>query len=444
MTRVSKALVYLGVVAVVLGLSKVHAAFIADTPYDFTGSSRFGWAIGYMAVLGFAAYGFGLPELPRTRRDRHLAAIWAAVVAALAVSVAQLAVGDALLPRFVVLGSALVLIDWFSLCSWFATRDRSAAEGKERVVVVAAAGDASSLEEDLGLVPERPAQIVGTMTFLEARSQSPLGQPLVALAKTTAATIVVLDVQAQAEPSVVSQAALLHQDGVRVRTLSLFYEQWLGKLPAAELERVSLLFDIGELHRARYGRLKRVMDLCLALVMTVPLLVVTPLVWLGDRIANRGPLFYRQERVGKRGRRFEILKYRTMTPGEGDSSHNEWTTEDDPRITPFGRFLRRTHLDELPQVLNLLRGDLSVVGPRPEQPGYVEELIHKLPFYDVRHLVRPGITGWAQVKYGYAGDETDALEKLQYDFYYLRHQGLSFDARIMGRTVRHVLGGGGR
>ena len=125
---------------------------------------------------------------------------------------------------------------------------------------------------------------------------------------------------------------------------------------------------------------------------------------------------------------------------------NEWTTEDDPRITPFGRVLRATHLDELPQVVNILRGDLSVVGPRPEQPRYVEELTEKLPFYGLRHLVRPGLTGWAQVMYGYAGDEADALQKLQYEFFYLRHQGVALDLRIVGRTIRTVFGsqGGGR
>jgi lipopolysaccharide/colanic/teichoic acid biosynthesis glycosyltransferase len=166
-------------------------------------------------------------------------------------------------------------------------------------------------------------------------------------------------------------------------------------------------------------------------------------VLLGNLVANRGTLLYRQARVGRDGQRFSILKYRTMRAAP-DGAPNEWTTEDDPRITPFGRVLRRTHLDELPQVVNIVRGDLSVVGPRPEQPHYVEELTAKIPFYDLRHLVRPGLTGWAQVKFGYAGDERDALEKLQYDFFYLRHQSLALDARIMVRTLRHVFGEGGR
>jgi lipopolysaccharide/colanic/teichoic acid biosynthesis glycosyltransferase len=242
---------------------------------------------------------------------------------------------------------------------------------------------------------------------------------------------------------VVAQAAALHERGVRVRSLTGFYEEWLGKLPVAELERLSLMFDIAEVHRARYARLTRVFDVVLAVAGSAVLVVLTPFVVVGDLVANRGPLLYRQPRVGRHGKVFSILKFRTMRP-EGRELLDEWTTEDDPRITPFGRLLRRTHLDELPQVLNVLRGDLAIVGPRPEQPHYVDELVTKIPFYNLRHLVRPGITGWAQVKYGYAGSESDALEKLQYEFYYLRHQSLSLDARVVLRTLRGVASLGGR
>jgi lipopolysaccharide/colanic/teichoic acid biosynthesis glycosyltransferase len=121
-----------------------------------------------------------------------------------------------------------------------------------------------------------------------------------------------------------------------------------------------------------------------------------------------------------------------------------WTERDDPRVGRIGRWLRRSHLDELPQVINVLRGELSFVGPRPEQPAYVDELREKIPFYDVRHLVHPGITGWAQVKFDYGATVADALEKLQYEFFYLRHQSLSLDARIVARTLRSVLWHQGR
>jgi lipopolysaccharide/colanic/teichoic acid biosynthesis glycosyltransferase len=173
------------------------------------------------------------------------------------------------------------------------------------------------------------------------------------------------------------------------------------------------------------------------------LVVVTPFVAIGNCLANRGPLLFRQSRVGRHGREFAIVKFRTMRPHDG-TVPDEWTTTNDPRVTTFGRFLRSTHLDELPQAVNIVRGELAVVGPRPEQPHYVEELSQKLPYYGLRHLVRPGLTGWAQVKYGYAGSARDALEKLQYEFFYLGHQSIWFDARIVGRTVRSVVGTQGR
>jgi lipopolysaccharide/colanic/teichoic acid biosynthesis glycosyltransferase len=188
---------------------------------------------------------------------------------------------------------------------------------------------------------------------------------------------------------------------------------------------------------------KRVVDVVVGLILVVPLLVTLAITVVGNLAGNRGPLLYRQPRVGKGGVEFTIYKLRTMRPGGSADATSDWTARDDPRVTPFGRVLRRTHLDELPQVLNIVRGDLSIVGPRPEQPRYVHELTDKLPFYGLRHLVRPGLTGWAQVKYGYAGNDADALEKLQYEFFYLRRQSLVLDLRIIGRTARSVVGGEG-
>jgi lipopolysaccharide/colanic/teichoic acid biosynthesis glycosyltransferase len=254
-------------------------------------------------------------------------------------------------------------------------------------------------------------------------------------------TVIVLDHRASSDETIVSQAAALHETGLRVRSLSYFYDAWMAKLPFSELERMSLMFDVGELHRRAFGRMKRVSDIVVGATGVIALLVVAPFVLVGNLLGNRGPLLYRQTRVGRANREFQILKFRTMRAGDGPSS---WTGHNDPRITPFGRLLRRTHLDELPQVVNVLRGDLSIVGPRPEQPRYVAELRDKIPFYNLRHLVRPGLTGWAQVKYPYGADETDALEKLQYEFWYLRHQSFMLDMRILGRTVRSIVGCGGR
>jgi lipopolysaccharide/colanic/teichoic acid biosynthesis glycosyltransferase len=441
MRRAARPLLYAGVLVVVFGLALIHARVLND--YSFTGTSRFGWTIAYVGILCVFAYGFGLPDVPRSRKAALGSAVGAAFLGAASISLIQLFVGDALLPRFVVFGSALLLPDWYRICVGMAVGGRSRAEARDRVVVIAGPEDVAALDLELHGSPERPASIVASLAPSEATTRSGRERPIEDRLAGEVPTVVVLDRASQDDPSIVSQVAVLHERGVRVRSMTLFYEEWLGKLPISELERASLLFDIGEVHRAGYGRAKRILDVPMAVVGCAALAVALPLVWIGNLLANRGPLFYRQDRIGKGGITFSIIKFRTMTPRPSGDLVNEWTTEDDPRITRFGRILRVTHLDELPQVLNILRGDLGVVGPRPEQPHYVEELSEKLPFYPLRHLVRPGLTGWAQVKYGYAGNESDALEKLQYEFWYLRHQSLGTDVKIIGRTIRSVLGSEG-
>jgi lipopolysaccharide/colanic/teichoic acid biosynthesis glycosyltransferase len=436
--NLARVLLYGGAAAAVLLLSKIHAV---SNGYAFTGSSRFVWALAYIGLLWVAAYAVGLPDLAGAERSPFALSVIAAASAALGISVIQLVVANELLPRVVVFFAAGSLVPWYAGCARTAVRARERARDRDRVVVVADQKEVEYLRHDLGEGAERPAQLVAVLSPQEAGGDS--ASKLEKVAMDARATIVVLDRAAQADETVVAQAAALHEAGVRVRSLTLFYEEWLGKLPVAELERLSLMFDIAELHRARYARLTRLFDLVLGLAGSLLLLVVLPFVVVGNALANRGPIFYRQPRVGRSGKPFSILKFRTMRP-EGPQPFNEWTTEDDPRITRFGQLLRRTHVDELPQVLNVLRRDLAMVGPRPEQPHYVDELITKIPFYNLRHLVRPGITGWAQIKYGYADNESDALEKLQYEFFYLRHQSLSLDARIILRTLQHVLKVGGR
>jgi lipopolysaccharide/colanic/teichoic acid biosynthesis glycosyltransferase len=438
---------FLGAAGTVLGLSKVHAAYVASPPYDFTGSSRFAWALGYVLLLWVAGYGFGLPDLPRSVREAIGVAASVSVAAAVGVSVLQLLVGDALLPRFVVFGSAIALVPWQVGVNALARRGRSRDEGRDQIVLVGTAKEAERMRADLQLGPERPAALAVHLVPSEAGAggdEAPARRPVVEAVLRTQATVIVLDRAAQADDDIVAQTASLHEAGVRVRTLVQFYEEWLGKLPVGELERASLFFDISEVHGSRYARAKRLVDLAVAAIGLVILAAAIPLVWLGNLAANRGPLLYRQERVGRGGATFPILKFRTMRPTDPAMASTDWTVADDPRITPLGRLLRTTHLDELPQVVNIVRGDLAVVGPRPEQPRYVVELSESLPFYGMRHLVRPGLTGWAQVKYGYAGDQRDALEKLQYEFFYLRHQSLRFDLRVLGRTVRSVAGTEGR
>ncbi|MDQ4097043.1 MAG: sugar transferase [Actinomycetota bacterium] len=438
MRRLGRVCMVLGTAAVVLALSKGHAI---GHGYDYSSSPRLAWSLAYTALLVLAAYAVGIPDLTGTRRATALAALGSTSAAATGMSLLQLLVGSALLPRFVVFGTPAALLPLYLLAAAFAFDGRQRDARRDRLVAVAAVDEAFDLTDALAANPERPAVVAGVLEPGRAASSDPKVRPLVELVRETGATAIVLNRQAQSDDSIVAQAAALHETGVRVRTLSLCYDEWLGKLPLSELERISLMFDIGELHRSRYNRLKRIVDLVAGALGIVALALVTPLVWIGNRFGNAGPLLYRQPRVGKNGRQFEILKIRTMAP---DGRVTDWTAQEDPRVTPFGAWLRRTHLDELPQAVNILRGKLSLVGPRPEQPHYVEELATKIPFYNLRHLVRPGLTGWAQVKYHYGANHADALEKLQYEFYYLRHQGLGLDLRIIGRTLRSVVRRGGQ
>lgn len=439
MKRAARPLLYAGILAIVFGLARIHSG---REGYDLTDSFRFSWTITYCVLLGVAAYGSGIPDLPRTWRQAATSTVLAVGAAVLGISLLQLVSGSALLPRFVVFGSMVPVAAWALVCTALANGGRVRSEQRDRIVLVSGPGEAAALRDELAASPERPGVLLDHLSLAEAAAVGERSRPLVERVVAVGANVLVLDRSAIDEPAVVEQAAALHEAGLRVRTLSLFYDEWLGKLPLSELERASLLFDIRELHGPRYLRAKRGLDVLLGAVACLALVVAVPVVFVANLAGNRGALLYRQPRVGKLGRHFTILKFRTMrssTDAEGPS----WTQRSDPRITPFGRILRVSHLDELPQAINVLRGDLSIVGPRPEQPHYVAELVEKLPFYDMRHLVRPGLTGWAQVKYGYAGDESDALEKLQYEFWYLSHQSLGLDARIVGRTVRSVLGGEG-
>jgi len=437
--RFARPLLYLGTFGIVLAAARVHAQFIGH--YRFHTSQRLPWTIAYAVALCVAAYGVGLPDQGR-QRSAWGPALAAAGVGAAVISVLQLAVGAPLLPRFVVFAAGAATCPWFATCAVIADRGRTRGEDRDRVVLVAGPEEQAALEGEMERDFERPAVLVQTLDPADAHAASPRRKPLAESVIHDRGTLVVLDRAASSDETIVAQAAALHEAGLRVRSLSVFYDEWIGKLPLTELERMSLMFDVGDLHRVRYGRVKRLFDVIAGALGVVMLVVVTPFVAFGNLVGNRGPLLFRQERVGQANRTFHILKFRTMRPDQCDDGG--WTMPGDSRVTPWGRLLRRTHVDELPQMVNILRGDLSLVGPRPEQPRYVAELRAKIPFYDLRHLVRPGLTGWAQVKYPYGASDIDALEKLQYEFYYLRHQSLVLDLRVLGRTIRSVVSGSGR
>jgi sugar transferase (PEP-CTERM system associated) len=231
--------------------------------------------------------------------------------------------------------------------------------------------------------------------------------------------------------------------GVRVEDATTTYERLTGKILIDDLKPSWLIFSDG--FRASRGTrfIKRMLDLALSILLgllTLPLMVLTA---IAVKLDSAGPAVYSQERVGENGRVFNIFKFRSMRADAEEDGQPVWAREKDDRVTRIGRLIRLTRLDELPQLWNVMRGDMSFVGPRPERPFFVEQLAREIPFYMQRHAVKPGITGWAQVKYRYGSTVEDAMEKLRYDLYYIKHLSIVFDLTIVLDTVKVILFGKG-
>ena len=231
--------------------------------------------------------------------------------------------------------------------------------------------------------------------------------------------------------------------GVQITDLQSFFERELGQIRLDSLKASWLVFGEGcrqGLIRETVKRLFDVIASSLLLLFALPVIILTALL---IRLEGGGPLFYRQERVGQGGRVFEILKFRSMRNDAERDGKPKWAISNDDRVTRIGRFIRRTRIDELPQIINVLRGEMSFVGPRPERPFFVRQLVQEIPFYAARHSVKPGITGWAQVRYPYGASLQDASQKLQYDLYYVKNHSLFLDLLILVETVEVVLWGKG-
>jgi len=249
------------------------------------------------------------------------------------------------------------------------------------------------------------------------------------------------DVEARREiSSALLECRLL---GVVVEDAVDLYQRLHGKLWLEALDPGRLVFAEGFRITPVYLRLKRVIDVACALLLLVAAAPLAAVIALAIRLESPGPALFRQERVGQFGKPFVLFKFRSMRQ-DAEKAGPRWASANDPRVTRLGRILRKTHLDEIPQALNVLRGDLSFVGPRPERPCFVEMLRERIPFYDLRHYVKPGITGWAQVCYPYADSVEDSYEKHQYDLYYGRNVSLALDLRILARTALTVVGARGR
>jgi len=231
----------------------------------------------------------------------------------------------------------------------------------------------------------------------------------------------------------------LRMQGVKIEDATTYLEKMSGKIEVENLYPSWLVFGEGFRLGSSFLLTRRILSVIISLLGLIFALPLFPLIALAILLDSKGPVFYTQARVGKAGRVFKVVKFRTMRQDAEAANGPQWADDNDPRITRIGRFLRSSRLDEIPQLWCVLKGEMAFVGPRPERPEFVEWLSKEIPFYGVRHMVRPGLTGWAQVKYKYGSTVEDAREKLQYDLFYIKNASIGLDLLIVFQTVKTVL-----
>lgn len=233
---------------------------------------------------------------------------------------------------------------------------------------------------------------------------------------------------------------VLLESGIPIKEYTHVYENMTARLPVQFVGKdFYKYFPFSRNNQNKlYLTYRRTFDVFFAIIGIIVGVMITPFVFLGNLIANRGPLFYTQDRVGKNGKLFKIIKFRTMIQN-AETNGAVWAQKNDSRITYFGNLLRLTRIDEFPQFINILKGEMSLIGPRPERPKFVKELSEVIPFYETRHIVKPGLTGWAQVKVRYGASVEDSLLKLQYDLYYIKHRSFFLDIRVIVKTLSTMI-----
>ncbi len=319
-----------------------------------------------------------------------------------------------------------------------------------RVMVIGAGPDAAAVDRAVSASAHHGMKIIGFFPMKGNEVAVPhqrvlrnSGSIVDAVKRHNVNEIIVALRERRGDATALSELLTCKLAGVRVIEQSTFFERISGEVRVDTLRASWMIYGEGFRQDQVRSFVKRVFDIASAVVLlgfTFPLmLMVAAAVALG----SRGPILYRQERVGQNGRPFNVIKFRSMFIDAEASGTPQWARANDARVTPIGKLMRRTRIDELPQIFNVINGDMSFVGPRPERPFFVEQLAGQIPFYAARHSVKPGITGWAQVRYKYGSTPQDALHKLQFDLYYVKNHTLFLDVVILFETVGVVMTGAG-
>lgn len=257
------------------------------------------------------------------------------------------------------------------------------------------------------------------------------------------ADIIVVPTEAKQEPAVVMELYDRLLSGKTIIGFDRIYESMTGMVPVSLIGKAWFWENMMEINKQKFEKIKRWLDIVLALLLGTLFLITFPMIAVAIKLTSPGPVFYRQKRVGKSGKVFEILKYRSMCQ-DAEKNGAAWAQKNDSRITFFGNIMRKTRIDELPQFWNVLKGDLSFAGPRPERPEFVQELVQKIPHYAMRQLVKPGLSGWAQINFPYGSSVGDAVQKLQYDLYYIKNRSLMLEISILLKTIMAIVKREGR
>lgn len=316
---------------------------------------------------------------------------------------------------------------------------------RQRVYLIGEGNLARRVRDTLVSRPELGMDIVGWARYakVEGQEKESLEEVLRRLGTKREIEQIIVALSDRRLQMPVKELLELRLKGVVVVEGTSILERVSGQIEVDELRPSWLIFGNGFRLRATHWIVRRAISTVSALVLTVLTLGLVPFIAILIKLTSRGPVLYSQKRVGLSGRTFQCYKFRTMRSDAEADSGPTWACDDDPRITKVGRFLRISRLDEIPQLWNVLKGDMAFVGPRPERPEFVDTLSRAIPYYNLRHATRPGITGWAQTRYKYSNTIEDAKEKLRYDLYYIKNCSPAFDLWIVFNTIRTVLLGRG-
>jgi sugar transferase (PEP-CTERM system associated) len=346
--------------------------------------------------------------------------------------------GDSSLMGLLIL--TLALLGWRTAYGWLAQQPYL----QERVYVLGTGERALRLVNGLRQHPELGINVIAWTGNLEgAVTREAVASHLLELASAKKVHRVIVAMPNRRGTIPVQELLKLRLEGVKVEEATSWLEKISGRIDVEQLYPSWLIFHEGFRLGAGFVLLRRLLSVLVAFVALLLVLPIIPFVLLAIKLDSKGPVLYRQKRVGRGGAIFHCYKFRTMRCDAEADTGPTWADDADPRITRAGKFLRAVRLDEIPQLWCVLRGDMAFVGPRPERPEFVDWLSTEIPYYGLRHVVRPGITGWAQVRYKYGNTVEDAREKLQYDLFYIKNASLGLDLLVMFETIKTVLLGRG-